>query len=213
MSETPPELVASELALNAVKQRQLELEVAAMERMASRVLSDPEHTGRFEFVGPIMEGSAHTMIRQLSTYAARYPGAPIEILLNSPGGSVLDGFALVDYLQRLQRQGHEITIVGIGEVASMAAILLQVADVRILTNRAWLCVHEVSQVVHGSITVAEDTLKLSKALQGRAVELLCARSTMTPRKLEAMWKRRDVFMDAPECLKHGFIDRIEGSDL
>lgn len=201
---------ASEIRVNELKARQLELEIASLERMSKISTSTPEHTGLFQFVGPVAESSVHRKIVEMDSFARRYPGAPIEILLNSMGGHVWDGFALIDYIQRLQRNGHKVTITGIGVVASMAGIIMQAADERVLTPRAWFHAHELSSMVAGSITSQEDNLKLVKAMQAQAAELLCSKSNLTPAKLKSLWTRKEAYMGADEALKLGLIDRIEG---
>jgi ATP-dependent protease ClpP protease subunit len=168
-------LEASEIGLNELKAKQIGLEIASMERMSAKSIAE-DHTGQFHFISPVHETSVHQLIQRIDSYVRRYPEGEVEILLNSGGGSVLDGFALIDYLERIKRQGTHVRIVGIGLTASMAGIILQAASERVLTRHAWLGMHEISSVIQGSITVAEDTMKFSKALQAQAVALLCERS-------------------------------------
>jgi ATP-dependent protease ClpP protease subunit len=210
--ERNAELDQAELRVLDLKARALEIDIAAGERMSAETIASSKHTGRFHFIGPVHESSVHGKIMEIQSFVDRYPDAEVEILLNSGGGSVWDGFAFIDYLNRLQRRGTHIRIVGIGVVASMAGIILQCASERVLTDRAWFHAHEVSNMIAGTVTVQEDNIKLSKALQSRAIELLCARSTLTPTKLKSMWARKDVYMDAKEALRLGLIDRIEGSE-
>lgn len=210
--ERNAELDAAELRVLDLKAQALEIEIAAGQRMSAETVVSAKHSGRFHFIGPIHESSVHQKMMDIQSYVDRYPDGTVELLLNSGGGSVWDGFAFIDYLNRLERQGTHIRIVGLGVVASMAGIILQCATERVLTDRAWFHMHEVSNMVAGTITAQEDNIKLSKALQGRAIELLCARSTLTPTKLKAMWARKDVYIDAKEALKLGLIDRIEGSE-
>lgn len=205
-----PELDAAELKLADLKAKQITLEIQAMERMAAISTSTPDHTGRFTFVGPVSENSVHAKIRDMESFARRYPGADIHILMNSMGGHVWDGFALIDYIQQLQAEGHKVTITGIGVVASMAGIIMQAADVRVLTQRAWFHAHELSSMVAGSVTSQEDNLKLVKAMQQQAADLLCGKSNLTPAKLKSLWTRKEAYMGADEALKLGLIDRIEG---
>jgi ATP-dependent protease ClpP protease subunit len=210
MSERNPEIDAAELRLADLKAKQIQLEINAMERMAAISVAEPAHTGRFTFVGPVSENSVHGKIRDMESYARRYPGGDVHILMNSMGGHVWDGFALIDYIQQLQAAGHKVTITGIGVVASMAGIIMQAADERVLTPRAWFHAHELSSMVAGSVTSQEDNLKLVKAMQQQAADLLCSKSSLTPAKLKSLWTRKEAYMGAAEALKLGLIDRIEG---
>jgi ATP-dependent Clp protease protease subunit len=187
------------------------LDLAHKQRVEEIALNVQERSGRFDFVGIVMEGGVHDFMVRLSNWSKRNPGADLEILMNSPGGSVLDGLALVDFLQILQARGHKVTIIGTGMVASMAGVLLQVADERVLTKHAYFGMHEVSSYVGSANTSqAEDALKFTKELQSRLVDLLCAKSTLTKQKLTRIWKRKDIWANAEEALKLGLIDRIEG---
>jgi ATP-dependent Clp protease protease subunit len=212
----PDELLKDpEVKALAIKNLELEaalkeIDLAQKQRNEEVLINAQERGGRFDFVGIVMEGGVHDFIVRLSNWSKRNPEGGIEILMNSPGGSVLDGLALVDFLQILQGRGHKITIIGTGMVASMAGVLLQVADDRVLTKHAYFGMHEVSSYVGGSTSQAEDALKFTKELQGRLVELLCSKSTLTKVKLNRIWKRKDIWANAEEALKLGLIDRIEG---
>ncbi len=185
------------------------LKVASETRMGEKIKAAPADTGQFQFVGTVREVTVHGFMTEADNFSRRNPGAPIEIMLNSAGGSVLDGLALVDFLKALSKRGHHVRIIGYGLVASMAGVILQAADERVITPHCWLGIHEVSSVVQGSVTVQDDQISFTKGLQGHVVELLTEKSNMTKRQLEARWKRRDLYMNAAEALKHGFVDRIE----
>ena len=45
---------------------------------------------------------------------------------------VIAGLALYDFIQTLRRKGHKVTTVSYGMAASMAGILLQAGDVRVM---------------------------------------------------------------------------------
>ena len=186
-----------------------EIRVKNARRDLEHELSRGEEVGQFQFVGVVHEASVHVLINKLESWTRRNPGGTIEILLNSGGGSVVDGLALVDYLRLLQKRGHHVRIIGYGLVASMAASVLMAADERVMTPRCYLGLHEVSAMVQGTISVQEDGLKFSKELQEKIVDLLCEKSALTPRKLKNMWERKDVYIGAADALKLKLIDRVE----
>lgn len=204
-----PEVKAQSLKLLDLEIRKGEIEYAQLARNEEVILNSGERNGRFELVGVIMEGGVHDFMVRLENWCKRNPGAPIEIILNSPGGSVLDGLALVDYLEIVRSRGHKITMIGTGMVASMAGVLLQVADDRVLTKHAYFGMHEVSSYVgHANTSQADDALKFTKELQRRLVDLLCARSNLTQAKLTRIWKRKDIWTNAEKALEMGLIDEI-----
>lgn len=212
----PDEIILNDPELRELAKKALELEVAQKEiavAQASRneeiLVNSQERSGHFDFVGVVLEGGVHDFIVRLENWSKRNPGGDIEILMNSPGGSVLDGLALVDYLTVLQGRGHKIRIIATGMVASMAGVLLQVADDRVMTRHAYFGMHEVSSYVGSANTSqAEDALKFTKELQSRLVDLLCSKSNLTKAKLTRIWKRKDIWANADHALEMGLIDRI-----
>lgn len=193
------------------------LEIKNAQRREQVAENAGDARGRFTFVGPIMEEGVHVFISAADNWSHRNPGKDLELLLNSPGGSVTDGLALIDFIVLLRKRGHRVRIIGTGMVASMAGALLQAADERVLTSRAYFGMHEVSSYIGGggmsSTTMAEDQLKFTKQLQAQVERMLTARSTLTPAKLKSMWKRKDIWCDADKALTLGLIDRIEDTDF
>lgn len=201
---------ATNPVIEALTARKLELEIAALETERNNVVTGANENGVFSFVGTVHEDSCHLTIARIDQYLRRHPDSKkIEILMNSIGGSVPDGLALIDYLHMLRRDGIFVRITGIGIVASMASAILMAASERVLTPHAWLGLHEVQSVIQGSLTHQEDGIQFAKGLQDQIVTLLCERSTLTPAKLKHRWSRKDVFIGATEALKLGLIDRIE----
>ena len=63
---------------------------------------------------------------------------PITILLNSPGGEVNHGLAIVDAINLCK---SEVSIIGYGMIASMASWIFQSGDNRLLTKNARMLIH------------------------------------------------------------------------
>lgn len=145
----------------------------------------------------------------LEHWERRDPGAPITIRINSPGGSVLDGFALLDTILRLRRKGHKITTHGIGMIASMATIIMQAGDERVLDQNAWFMIHEVSAGTSGKASEMEDQMKFTLKLQDRLLDILAERSKLTKTQIKRRWKKTDDWMSSDDALALGFVDRVE----
>ena len=160
----------------------------------------------------IMPKNVYAWIDALEHWSRRDPGEPIAININSPGGSVTHGLALYDTILRLRRNGHEVTVRGSGLVASMASVLLQAGDVRIMDKRAKLLIHEGGMNLgRGDMTAGEleDAQFFGKVLRDDILDIYVERSKMTKRQIETKWKRRDWLLTADEALKFGFVDRVE----
>lgn len=172
-------------------------------------------TGRIRhlFINDTIIGSnADKWLDALQHWERRDPGLPITIDINSPGGSVTDGFAIYDQIERMRRKGAHVTTRGVGMVASMAAVLLQAGDVRVMDARAKMLIHEGSQNYGGqSLTVGEqeDLRAFREMLLGDILDILAARSTLSRRALANKWKRKDWWLSANEALKLGLCDVVE----
>lgn len=156
---------------------------------------------------------ADAWLDALQHWERRDPGEPIIVQINSPGGNVTDGLAIYDTIMRLRRKGHYVTTHGMGFVASMASVLLQAGDERVMDTRAKLMLHEGALSLSGNVNLTsgerEDIETFSKLLTKDIVSILTERSTLTPARLNSKWRRKDWYLTAQEALDLGFVDRVE----
>lgn len=150
-------------------------------------------------------------IQTLQHWERRDPGGPITIDINSPGGVVTDGLALYDQIMRMRRGGHVFVTRGVGLVASMAGVLLQAGDTRVMDARAKLLIHEGASTFSGTFTTGEqeDYRVFGKLLREDILDILAERSTLSKRQIALRWKRKDWYLTAAEALKLGFVDVVE----
>jgi len=195
-------LLEAEIRETTAKAEMAELELRYLK-------ARPQAKGNFAFVGPVCEETVHRLIDKLEIWAEAHPDGDINLTINSQGGSVIDGFALYDYLQTLKARGHKLTTVGLGMVASMGGVLLQAGDERVMSRRTWLLIHEVQGITAGSFSQMEDDMKFNERLQSQALDILAERSTLSRKQIQNRWKRKDWWIDANEALKGGFVDKIE----
>lgn len=64
---------------------------------------------------------------------------PIEVIMNNPGGSCVDGMAIYDAIKSAK---SEVTIKVFGDACSMGCVILQAADYRILAPHSVVMFHE-----------------------------------------------------------------------
>lgn len=132
----------------------------------------------------------------------------IEIQLNTNGGSIFAGFALIDFIRDLSNRGHRITICVWGVAASMGAVILQAADVRAMGENAFLLIHEGSMFAGGDFGHVEDEYNLMTKLHDRILELLIAKADITRPTIKKNWRRKDWWLSSQEALKHGLVDEV-----
>lgn len=197
-----------------IRRLRAQAEEAEIERdMARREFDEESATSErnriLNFFGSVNGASVAEAIVTLRYWSRRDQFAPVEIVFNSPGGSVIDGLALYDELLDLRNKGCKIKTVARGMAASMGGILLQAGDERVIGRNAHVLIHEVSTLGMGKLSEIEDEIKFTKGqLQDRLLDILVERSTMTKAQVQRRWKRRDWWLGAEEVVKLGFADRI-----
>lgn len=168
----------------------------------------PAARGEFHLLDAVDDEVVHELIYKMDTWKQKHPGEPITLYIDSPGGIVMSGLALCDYIDILRSEGHHITTVGLGLIASMAGVIHQMGDTRKLTKRSWLMIHEVQGVAMGSLTEQKDEIRLNERLQDQCLEILAAKSSMNKVAIKKRWVRKDWWLDAEEARKGGFVDDI-----
>lgn len=186
----------------------LALDAAKAERVARAELAKDEHHRVYVFDQVVGDKTVTACIHKLAEWSRNDPGCDIEIIFNSPGGSVIDGMALYDYICQVKRKGHTVTTNTLGMAASMAGVLLQVGDVRQMGSESYLLIHEASFTAGGSFGKVEDEVQFVKKIQERILAIFAAKSTLTARQIQTRWSRRDWWLSSDESLKLGFIDEI-----
>ena len=180
-------------------------------RAEKDILARNDHHNVYVFDHDVDEESVKLCIQTITGWARNSgPDGPcdIEIQLNTSGGSIFAGFALIDFLRDLRRNGHKVTAVVLGHAASMGAVMLQAADVRIMGANAFLLLHEGSMFSGGDFGRLEDDMKLYSKLHGRILALLSERATIDVKTIKAGWKRTDWWLTSDEALVRGFIDEV-----
>jgi ATP-dependent Clp protease protease subunit len=162
----------------------------------------------YTFDTEVDDRSVKYAMSKLSEWARRDPGCAIELRFNSPGGDVIAGMALFDFLQSLRRQGHTIITVAYGMAASIAGILLQAGDIRVMGQESYLLIHQVRSGIRGSFGEIEDEVAFLSKMQDRILDIFAARSTMTREEIKKQWERRDWWLDSAEALAAGFVDEV-----
>lgn len=185
-----------------------ELKLAAAEESELARLADDDHRRVLRFVGPVVDTTVKASIERLVRWHRLDPTCPITIVFDSPGGGIIEGFALFDQITWLRASGHEVTTIGQGMAASMAGVLLQAGDVRIMSPQASLLIHEASFMTGGSFGQVEDQVEFVKKLQDRILAIFADRSRLSKGQIKNRWRRKNWWLDAEEALQLGFVDEV-----
>ena len=169
----------------------------------------------FRFTKQVSDASVSECMTALSAWHRQDSTCAMEILFDSPGGSVVDGMHLFDYIVELRGQGHTINTRTRGMAASMAGILLQAGEKRIMGPQASLMIHEASFGASGKIGDVEDTVEWVNKVQERILDIFAERcqatnapKKLTKRQLRNKWRRKNWWLDAAEALEFGLVDEV-----
>ena len=130
----------------------------------------------------------------------------ISLYINSPGGSITAGMAIMDTMNFIK---SDVSTICLGMAASMGAFLLSCGKIgkRCILPNAEVMIHQPLGGVNGQATeikiVAERILKLRDKLN----QIL---ANNTGKDLETIKKdtERDYFLDSKEALTYGIVDKI-----
>ena len=132
--------------------------------------------------------------------------APIKIFINSPGGSVYDGFAIYDMI-RLVRP--KVVIISAGLSASAATVIMLAAEKedRLALPNARIMIHQPSGGFQGQASDieihAQEILNLKKRLNQLYVKHTGQKIAVIEKNME-----RDNFMDASKAKEFGIVDDV-----
>jgi len=163
------------------------------------------------FLGtPIEDGVANLVIAQMLFLAAEDPERDIQLYINSPGGSITAGLAILDTMRLIE---PDIVTYCVGQAASMAAVLLACGakGKRYSLPHSRILIHQPS--MSGLAGQAAD-------IDIYAREILRMRETLNhilsdasgqPFEKVARDLDRDYIMEPQQALDYGMIDRIISS--
>ena len=168
----------------------------------SRLLND-----RIIFLGEDVNAhTANLVVAQLLFLAHEDPKKDIKLYINSPGGSVYDGLAIIDTMNYIE---PDVQTIGIGLQASMGDMLLSCGakGKRFALPNARVMIHQPSSGTQGKITDQEIMLKEGIFLKKRLAEILAKN---TGKKVDQIIKDmdRDNWMSADEAKDYGIIDEV-----
>ncbi len=163
---------------------------------------------RIFFCDAVDGDSAKDAIRKLWYLELVDPGKPILFVINSPGGSVDSGFAILDQVQMISAP---VTTLITGLAASMGSVLSLCAAPgrRFATPHSRIMVHQPSihGVIRGQATDLEIQAKEIIKTRNALIELY-AESTKKDFKVIEKAIDRDTWMSPQEALEFGLLDKI-----
>lgn len=155
--------------------------------------------------GEIDDAMASSITAQL-LYLSSLNKDPIQMYINSPGGSVTAGLAIYDIMNFIP---CEISTIGMGICASMAAVLLCAgsAGKRCALSNSEIMIHQPLGGMQGQATDMEIAAKHMQCVKRKLYRIL---SHHTHQDIDTIQQDcdRDTYMDAKQAKDYGMIDQI-----
>ena len=171
----------------------------------SRLLND-----RIVFLGEeINSVTANLVIAQLLHLESQDSVKDIPLYINSPGGEVYSGLAILDTMNFIK---PDVSTICVGMAASMAAVLLAngAKGKRFCLPNSMVMIHQPSGGAQGQQTEIEIVAQEIKENRRNLNQILADATGQPFEKVEADTER-DHYMRATDALAYGLVDRIISS--
>ena len=149
---------------------------------------------------------ANILTAQLLFLESVDPKRDVQLFINSPGGSVIDGMGIYDVMQYIS---PDVATICTGLAASMGAVLLSAgaAGKRSALPHARVMIHQLSGGMRGTFSDMEINYNLSKQLRHELYTILATHCGKTFEEIEK-GSDRDNWMKAPVAKEFGLIDEV-----
>ena len=157
------------------------------------------------FSGPVNEESCNTVIAQL-LYLSSTDNRDINIYINSPGGSVVDGLGVIDTINFIP---CDVTTTCVGMAASMGAVLLSCGakGKRLVLPHSRVMIHQISSGMQG---VSKDLeIELEQTLRCKKdIYAILAENTGKPYEQIENDCDRNFWLIGKEAVDYGLADKV-----
>ena len=171
----------------------------------SRLLND-----RIIFLGEAIDDHvANSVVAQLLHLESADPEKDISLYINSPGGSVTAGLAILDTMNFIK---CDVSTICLGECASMAAVLLSAGakGKRLCLPNSMVLIHQPSGGAQGQQTEIQIVADFMLKTRERLNKILADNTGQTLDTIQRDTER-DNYMTAEQALEYGLVDRITTS--
>ena len=158
---------------------------------------------RVDIMGPIggWDVSGSEFLRELKDLG---DVDSIDLRIHSPGGSVLDGWAIANGIKN--HPAHVVARVE-GLAASMGSVVLMSADEIEVPQNAYVMIHNVSGGAFGEADELESMAALMRKLQDDVTDFY-ANATGKDREEIAEMMAAETWMNGEDAVEHGFATRV-----
>lgn len=134
---------------------------------------------------------------------------PIEILINSCGGTVYDGLSLISLIENMKDDGYTIITTNMGYAFSMGFLISIVGSVRKSFRYATYLHHDMSSMNYGKLAFMEEEINDMRILRKRVDDIVLKYTKLTQDDLDEINnKKLDKRFTAEEALALKICDEV-----
>jgi ATP-dependent Clp protease protease subunit len=142
--------------------------------------------------------------RQSKEYTGE-PTAPINLMINSPGGDIHEMMGIIDYIKSLDVRVNTICR---GKAFSAASVILTCGTgTRMVSKNSTIMFHQASSMISGKLGDVTATVDFVKQVEQDVYNLLAEKT-----KKDAIWwkdqMRTDMYLSSEQALDLGVVDQI-----
>ena len=153
---------------------------------------------------PVNNISMTSVISQLLYLNVKDSKKPIHLYISSPGGSVLDGYGIIDTMNLIEAPVYTYTI---GLAASMGALIFLNGTNRYMLPHSELMLHQPLGGVSGQASDIEITANRIIKMKKDINEMIATRCNLALEEVEK-FTDRDRYFNATEAINYGLADEI-----
>lgn len=149
---------------------------------------------------------SESIIRRLTEFD-RESSEEITLIINSPGGRVIDAISIIDAIKIIKSPVRTICI---GQACSAAAVILSAGspERRFVTPASRVMIHEVSAGTYGNLSEMRESIENISALNEIMASMLAKNTKKTVEEIKSAWNKTDKYFTAQEAVSFGLADKI-----
>ena len=156
--------------------------------------------------GGVDDESAEVIIKRL-LYLDSLEKSDIKLFVNSPGGVISSGMAIIDTMEMIN---SDVSTICMGQAASMGAVILALGKKgkRYIFPNARVMIHQplISGQIFGPASDVQIQADEILRIRNKLNELFAKTTGKTEKEIEVDTDR-DYFMDAKEAIQYGIVDK------
>lgn len=203
------EVADEKLATNKLKESENDIPVRWKEATTQMDYGIDVEASSVLLFGEIMDGSLYDIITRIRAIlhmrTDEHKNDPINLIINSDGGSVYEALGIIDYIQSLDVKVNTICR---GRAMSAAALILCAGTgVRAASQYSTIMFHEISSDIYGKSSDMKANVQHMEKLEEILLEILKSNSN----KEKDYWKNvtiKDYYITPKDALDMGVIDAI-----